>query len=105
MTDIPSLHDALVEAMARAYDPDAFGKYGLSPHGPEEMRRQEAKRHARAALAALSRVLTERGIKLVAREATEGMTPAYYSETHYAIPARIWALLHDAAPDMLAVKP
>lgn len=94
------LTDALIEAMAKAAAEDISIK--LSWEEMDASTKYEWRQDMTVALAALSRVLAERGLKVTGREATEGMT-ADLCLDWYA--GQWWERMHDAAPNLLEPKP
>ena len=122
------LTDALAEAMARDWiERHGLGWYDDPMEGGQDAYDicQDAFYDMRDALAAMSRVLAERGIKLTGREATDkqldaaregikaarsrsgafGMSIENSMHHEYRVEIAAWTAAHDAASDLLAVKP
>ena len=97
---------AILEAMARAIDPEAFADLepdaGELRAGLHEVRQIMATGWAEAALAALSIALAAQGVKVLAGEATEVMLDSAFYEIIGENGEDSWKAMHSAAACLLS---
>ena len=94
-----TLKSELIEAMAQGVHAGMIAPHEAQWHELTDRERDCCRFDAQAALSAHSTFLTERGLKVVGREATEGMA----NVGAYSGPAQeCWCDMWEAAPDLFA---